>query len=244
MISDPYKVLGVSPDASEEEITKAYRRLAKKYHPDVNHGSEEAASKMSEINAAYEQIKSGNAAQSQSGRDDGSGSRGGYGGQTAYRERGRSGSAGDYDPFGFGFNPFGFDPFGDFGFNEEQHQKRKQYSEFDPVRHYLQAGYYQEALNVLSNITGRSAEWYYYSALANSGAGNKITALEHAKTAVRMDPGNSDYQRLLDQIQNGGRVYQQQSQGFGAPMGSMQKICLGICITNLCCTFCGRPFCI
>ena len=57
MITDPYKVLGVSPDASDEEIKQAYRRLAKKYHPDRNQGSEEAAQKMQEVNAAYEQIK-------------------------------------------------------------------------------------------------------------------------------------------------------------------------------------------
>lgn len=57
MIDDPYKVLGVSPDASDEEIKRAYRNLAKKYHPDLNPGDQEAARKMQEVNAAYEQIK-------------------------------------------------------------------------------------------------------------------------------------------------------------------------------------------
>jgi len=57
MIDDPYKVLGVSRDASDEEIKRAYRRLAKKYHPDLNPGDAEAARKMQEVNAAYEQIK-------------------------------------------------------------------------------------------------------------------------------------------------------------------------------------------
>ena len=56
-MGDPYSVLGVSQDASEEEIKAAYRRLAKKYHPDLNPDDAEAARKMNEINAAYEQIK-------------------------------------------------------------------------------------------------------------------------------------------------------------------------------------------
>ena len=57
MIDDPYKVLGLGPDASDEEIKQAYRRLAKKYHPDLNPGDPVAAKKMQQVNAAYEQIK-------------------------------------------------------------------------------------------------------------------------------------------------------------------------------------------
>ena len=54
MMKDPYQVLGISPGASEEEIKKAYRALAKKYHPDLHPGDKAAAEKMNEINEAYE----------------------------------------------------------------------------------------------------------------------------------------------------------------------------------------------
>ena len=57
MGTDPYQVLGVSPNASEDEIRQAYRRLAKKYHPDLNPGDKTAAQKMNEVNAAYDAIK-------------------------------------------------------------------------------------------------------------------------------------------------------------------------------------------
>ena len=53
MIDDPYKVLGLTPDASDEDVKRAYRRLAKKYHPDLNPGDQEAARKMQEVNSAY-----------------------------------------------------------------------------------------------------------------------------------------------------------------------------------------------
>ena len=70
-MKDPYEVLGISRGASDEEVTKAYRKLAKKYHPDLNPDDPVAAEKMAEINAAYDMIKSGKA--------DSSAGYGGYG---------------------------------------------------------------------------------------------------------------------------------------------------------------------
>ena len=59
-MNDPYKVLGVSPNATDDEIKKAYRALARKYHPDKYRDSDLADlanEKMKEVNAAYEEIK-------------------------------------------------------------------------------------------------------------------------------------------------------------------------------------------
>lgn len=59
MTYDPYSVLGVSRDASEEEIKKAYKTLSRKYHPDANINNpnkDQAEEKFKEIQAAYQQI--------------------------------------------------------------------------------------------------------------------------------------------------------------------------------------------
>lgn len=72
-MNDPYSVLGVSQNASDEEVKKAYRELARKYHPDSYHDnplSDLAQEKMKEINEAYEMI---NRTRSGGGKASGSG---------------------------------------------------------------------------------------------------------------------------------------------------------------------------
>ena len=79
-MSDPYKILGVSPYASDDEITKAYKKLAKKYHPDNytdNPLADLATEKMQEINQAYDEIR-------RTRRENGSHNNAGYQGYTGY----------------------------------------------------------------------------------------------------------------------------------------------------------------
>ena len=198
VIRDPYEVLGVSRDASDEEIKKAYRRLAKKYHPDLNPGDAEAARKMQEVNAAYEQLTSPE----------------------------KSSPYGGYDPFG-----------------GTQGQGSSYVS---AAAQYIRFGRYREALNVLGQVSDRDARWYYLSALANDGLGNQVTALEHIRKAVSMEPDNMEYLRALDIIESGGTAYQRRATEFrGFSMGS--ELCGNPCLfflLQLCCWYnCGCCIC-
>ena len=84
-MQDPYRVLGISPQATDDEVKKAYRALAKKYHPDVNNGSSEAETRMKEVNEAYSTImKWRREGTNTSGYESGYGGGRGYGAGEAY----------------------------------------------------------------------------------------------------------------------------------------------------------------
>lgn len=238
MTQDPYEVLGVPHGASEEEVTKAYRKLAKKYHPDLNPGDEAAAQKMSEINAAYNQIKNGTAGSSS------------YGSSSSYGGSSYGGSSYGGGSYGNGSGSYGDDPFasfweafGGFGGYQQQSNNSGQPSPYDTVRHYIRNHCYEEALHVLSTISSKNAEWYFLSAIANYNTGNQVTALSHIKTAVQMEPNNAQYRQLLNQIQSGGRVFTEQSETFGRTFHSTHSCCWYYIVINLFCMLCGGGGC-
>lgn len=112
MAKDPYKLLGVTRSASQDEIRKAYRKLAKKYHPDVNPGDPRAAERFKEISAANSLLTDPDLkARYDSGQVDASGQQknpfaGGFGGGAG----GFGGGAGEYHEMGDLFSSlFGMD---------------------------------------------------------------------------------------------------------------------------------------
>jgi len=263
MPNDPFAVLGVSSSATEDEIKSAYRKLAKKYHPDLNPGDKAAEEKMREVNDAYTralQIK-------KTGRDpsanpygsggygSSSGTYGSYGnpfGQSGYYRQ-SSGYGGQSEQNGNSSGGYGFefDPFSAFfGGARSQQQTRyrtRSYAnpELQTAENHVLSNRYNEAISLLNRIPTHDADWHALYAKADLGLGNRISALDHARAAVRMAPGDADYQALLNMIEAGRQTYwQTQSKGYDFRSAICANPCLTCCAANMllnCCLGgCGR----
>ena len=243
---DPYSVLGISPGADEETIKKAYRQKCKEFHPDLHPNDPTAEDKFKEVQAAYSEIMRGRQGGHGNARGTDSTQSSGY--RSTYTNSGYGGQNQQYsDPFGFGF---GFDPFG-FGFGGysagsgySSQGSGRDTPEMQAANNYIRNGYYQEALNVLNGIaeSERTARWHYYAALANAGLGNNIRAQNEARTAASMEPGNYEYQNLLERLQNPGRAYTTYQQTQAQPRTNpLMRWCATLLIFQMllnCC--CGR----
>jgi molecular chaperone DnaJ len=196
---DPYKVLGVSSSASDDEIKAAYRKLVKKYHPDRYTDSalrEQAAEKIKEINAAYaeiERIRSGKGA-----------STGGYGGAS-------------YEHYtSYSNNP-----------------------KYNVVRARINSGDLNGAEALLDAMQEQDAEWHYLKGIILLRKGWQDGARQHFAMAYNMQPGNREYARAYQSINQMG--------GFRNFYGntadsdcSACDVCTGMMLLDLCC---GRRCC-
>ena len=199
------------------DLKAEYRRLAMANHPDL--GGSTAV--MQEINAAYDQIKNGTAQQTAGQGYGAYGNYGGYGGQGS-----------GYANQSYGWSSWG-GPWGDWGDFAGARQTER--SEYTAAKNYIRNGMYKEAVNALSGVpvSERDGKWYYLHAGANMYMGNKIAALESAKRAVEIEPGNEEYRRLLEQLQSGGDFYDNYTTQYSTGL-STDKLCLTMCALNAC----------
>lgn len=230
-MNDPYQILGVTRSATEDEIKKAYRNLSRKYHPDanINNPNKDAAeAKFKEVQQAYQYVMKE--------KTEGFGTQGSYGNSSSagWDSSGTYGGFGDFWSFG--------------GYKYGNQNQTNDYDEpvyLKAAANYINNGYYEEALNVLKDVTDRNSKWYYLSGLANLGLGNNVTALEYAKTALQMEPNNPQYQMLVNRLQTGGTWYQQRQNPYGRPASGGNDFCMKICIANMVCNLCcgGGYYC-
>lgn len=215
-MTDPYRILDIPKTASDDEIKKAYRTLSRRYHPDANINNpnkEQAEAKFKEVQQAYQQIMKEKE----------------YG-------TGNNWDSGEFGGFG------GYGGFGGFGQSYSQTSSGASEDEEDiymrAAANYINSRHFKEAINVLAGIKSRSAQWYYYSAIANSGTGNNVIALEHARTAYQMEPDNMQYHVLVQQLESGGSWYQSRQNPYETFSMGSGNCCMKLCIANIVCNLC------
>ena len=128
------------------------------------------------------------------------------------------------------------------GYNQQYNYSGNEQVAYNNAASYINAGRYQEALHILDQIKNKSSLWFYYSAIANNGISNNITALEHAQVAVQMEPNNIQYLFLLQQLQASQGRYRTGQTTYGSPFGSSMNCCYTFFMLNCLCNCCCRPY--
>ena len=244
MIIEPHKVLGVSENATQDEIKKAYRQKAKQYHPDLNPGDEIAAQKMNEVNQAYDMLMNPDKYRQQTTSYGGYGNNnyGGYGNQ-----QGRTYRTYTYGgPFGGGWtytNVDFEDFFGGRSYTADFLNPKVEAGDgYNIQRAVLEINNrkYQDAVNTLNYLSkeSRDARWYYLSSLAHNGLGNKVQAVEHIQMAVNLDPSNQTYRQTFQYFNRSSNTYQRNATSYNRGFSSVGTLCCSMALSQM---LCGNP---
>ncbi len=171
---DPYKLLGVTPQTSDDDVKRAYRELARKYHPDnyVNNPlADLAEQRMKEINEAYDQIMN-----ERSGRGSGRASAGG-----GYQQQSYSGRQ-----------------------QQSYGQQQGYSGPFGQIRAAITQGNLNLAEEMLQRTSQRSAEWFFLMGTVYYRKGWYDEASRCYQQACAMEPGNAEYRSALNMVNMAG----------------------------------------
>lgn len=210
---NPYKVLGVSENATQEEIRAAYLELVKKYHPDKytdNPLKELAGEKLKEINQAYEMLTKKQT--TTSGSSYGSSSNGAYGSYNAGGTYSRPGGTAYSGPFA---------------------------AEFARARSFINQNNLDAAQAVLNSVSVHNAEWNYLSGVIFLRQGSYQRAVECFSRAYDAEPDNPEYRNAYLSLNNSGRAYQRNTSG-NMDASPCCDVCSALMCLNCCC---GGDFC-
>lgn len=230
-MSNPYEVLGVSEDASNEEIKKAYRKLSRRYHPDsnINNPNKEwAEEQFKEVQIAYDEIinsrldgfnSHGSSTSSSASHSSSNSNANYYNSRTTYTAHNNSGYT-THKTYGPG--------------DGKQKFEERQASFYRAAMSFITQRQFNEAIHVLNKIRDRGANWYYTAALAMYGDGNLVTAFNYAKTAVELEPDNPQYQSLYNRLSGTSERYKRKFSRYTSPaaVGS-RDVCCEICFLNV-----------
>lgn len=206
-MNDPYIVLGVSRYSTDEEITKAYRELAKKYHPDnyVNSPlASYATEKMQEINEAYNMIRKNKKGAADSNSNSYNTTNYNYSTSSSYN-------------YGYGNNTYANNAYGNNNNNSNNaytnNNNNNNYNtsnngyanggtKYRDVRFMIQNGRLADADQILSGIptANRDAEWYFLKGTILYRKGWTEQASQNFEQAIAMDPSNQEYQAAYNQM--------------------------------------------
>ena len=209
MNNNPYKVLGVSPDADDETVKKAYRELARKYHPDRYADTdlaELASEKMKEINAAYEEIN-------------------------RLRAEGASGQQSS----NYGYNGTGYSYQTSGAGYQNGNYSAELKSKFKEIRGHINSGRIDEAERLLFTIdrTEGGAEWIFLHGCVQLHRRNYVDAQRDFETAYRMEPTNNEYWTFKEQMHRRAGGF---GSGYRTSRGDCGcDPCTTLCLVDCCC---------
>ena len=167
---DPYKVLGVTPQTSDDDVKRAYRELARKYHPDnyVNNPlADLAEARMKEINEAYDMIMS---------------------------QRSNKGSAGQTGGQSYGGQTYGQN------YGQQRTYTGANAALYAQVRQAINQGNLNMAESLLRQAAGRDAEWFFLTGTVYAHKGWYDEAQRSYVRACELDQTNAEYRTALNNL--------------------------------------------